>query len=51
MRRRRTVGFPSDDDNDGAVGCLGADGDDEDIGEALSANIDAALDLIALRAT
>ena len=27
-----------------------ADGDDEDIGEALSANIDAALDLIALRA-
>ena len=27
-----------------------ADGDDEDIGEALSANIDAALDLITLRA-
>ena len=27
-----------------------ANGDDEDIGEALSANIDAALDLIALRA-
>ena len=27
-----------------------ADGDDEDIGEALSANIDAAMDLIALRA-
>ena len=22
-----SVGFPSDDDNDGAVGCLGADGD------------------------
>ena len=27
-----------------------ADGDDKDIGDALSANIDAALDLIALRA-
>ena len=27
-----------------------ADGDDEDIGDALSANNDAALDLIALRA-
>ena len=27
-----------------------ADGDDEDIGDALSANINAALDLIALRA-
>ena len=27
-----------------------ADGEDEDIGDALSANIDAALDLIVLRA-